>query len=268
MLYAARTADPNSEEMLQKAVKCFNTLRKALTHCVNAPYTAKQALSSISALLPSITSASRNCHVQPARLVMACVKSKYIAPLHPARMGGLWQLLLCAVVGGSPNGLLCAPVKLGAHSSESWFVLLASPVRNNSRSAHPENFVSVLGTARPLCLIAMSLSPLSPIVLCRPWPFATPSPTENRPGVPPGACHSPHRDTAVTRQWRATSFTQFGTKGSSGKWYFGWGFSASTNVQHILDSVYWHALVIFGEHMYRAGYAGRKSSDSDSSADD
>ena len=26
---------------------------------------------------------------------------------------------LCAVVGASPEGLLCAPVKLGAHSSES-----------------------------------------------------------------------------------------------------------------------------------------------------
>ena len=91
--------------------------------------------------------------------------------------------------------------------------------------------------------------------------------------------------TAVIKQWRAASsaqladaassapptsaasLTQFGTKGSSGKWYFGWGFPTSTNMQHILDSVYRRASDIFGERMHSAGYAGRKSSESDCSAD-
>lgn len=83
--------------------------------------------------------------------------------------------------------------------------------------------------------------------------------------------------TAVIKQWSATSSarlaslnsisptnaasaTQFVTKGCNGKWCFGWGFPASANMQPILDSLYQRASEVFGEQLYRAGYAGLNSS--------
>ena len=65
-----------------------------------------------------------------------------------ARDTGAWVgSCLCVVVGESPKGLLCA---LGAHGSEGIMLLCFS-----SLALRPENFVSVLGTACPLCLVTM-----------------------------------------------------------------------------------------------------------------